>query len=88
MLRIATTRQHPRPAIYHGPVYIRDCGDNLSKEAWGIEAANRALALDLARQLRIEAGKRALAICGRLGRSRERLTRKTMISANKAGKLL
>lgn len=83
MLTIKTTPQHPRPAIYYGTERLRDC-DNLTRDREQIKAANRVLARHHGLEARIEAGKRALALCGQLGPSRERLTRKTMIAANRA----
>lgn len=88
MLTIKTTPQHPRPAIYHGTECLRDVGEDLSRARWQVKAANRVLAYHQEREARIEAGKRALALCGQLGPSRERLTRKTMIAANRARALL
>src|SRR5690625_4184463 len=79
MLTIKTTPQHPRPAIYYGTEWLRDVGEDLNRARQQVKAANRVLAYHQGREARIEAGKRALALCGQLGPSRERLTKKTMI---------
>ena len=84
MLTIKTTPQHPRPAIYHGTQWLRDVGEDLNRARWQVKAANLVLAYHQGREARIEAANRALALCGQLGPSRERLTRKTMIAANRA----
>jgi len=88
MLSIKMTKSHPVPAIYAGTEYLRDVGADLSRAAWQVLVANRTIAIHRAREARIQAARRALGICGKLLVSRERLTRKTMIAANVARRVL
>lgn len=78
-LHIRMTREHPRPAIYLGPVWLRDV-DDLTRARWQCDAANRALRLDYQRACRIEAGEYTLSVCNRW-------TRRTMAALNRARRM-
>lgn len=76
-------------AIYHNGEHLRDVPlDEVGPQTIKVIRANAVNSKRLdemaARAKRMAAARRALAICGRLGKSRARLTRQTMIAANKA----
>lgn len=84
MLAIEPVPGTARLQITHNGEHLRYVQNSLQKEREIIRKANLVIQREIDRSARIEAAKKALAICAKLGESRARLTSKTIIAANKA----
>lgn len=84
MLKIVPVPGTARLQIVDNGEHVRYVHNSLAAEREIIRKANIVIERDAARNKRIEASKIALALCGNLKESRARLTKKTIIAANRA----
>lgn len=84
MLKIVPVPGTARLQIVNNGEHVRYVQNSLPEEREIVRKANIVIEREAARSKRIEAAKVALALCGNLKESRARLTKKTIIAANRA----